>query len=315
MSAEGEQNVRRLVGFLLLISSLGPIQVLGQEEPRSPRFEVASVRPTRLDILKAVAGAQNGGVAKIGKFAHGARVEYIAVKPWELICEAYRIQPAQVAGLDYSKQARFDIIANLPAENTKTEIHLMLRNLLAERFGLVVHREMRERDVEALVVGEGGLKLKSVSPEDFEARAERVPEGVAQVRDSSTSAITTKRVGAAVMRYRMIDNRTADPRIHAELEGYTMADLAQTLTEWNSGRQRLVVDATGVNGRFSFALDLYFSDVQPINRGSDASGEVSDPGGQTLTQSLRSLGLDLAKRKMPVDFLVVDHIADMPTEN
>lgn len=308
--------MRQLVGLFLALSlgALAPRPVFGQEPP-SPRFEVASVRPTSLDIYKATASAQHGGVARIGKFVHGARVEYMAVKPWELVCEAYHIQLAQVAGLDYSKQARFDVIANLPAENTKNEIYLMLRHLLAERFGLVVHHDVRERDVEALVVGKGGLKLKAVSPEELDAQTERVPEGSSQVRESSTSVITTKRSGSTVMRSRMIDPAVFDPRLHAELDGYTMADLAQLLTEWNSGRQRLVVDATGVNGRFTFALDLYLSDVQPLNRGANASGEASDPGGQTLTQSLRSLGLELVKRKMPIEFLVVDHITDVPTEN
>src|SRR5205823_2098698 len=58
------------------------------------------------------------------------------------------------------ESARFDVIAKVPAETTKQQSRLMLRNLLAERFGLVLHHSTKEAAIYALVVAKNGPKLK-----------------------------------------------------------------------------------------------------------------------------------------------------------
>ncbi len=55
---------------------------------------------------------------------------------------------------------RFDILAKLPDGANKTQIPEMLQALLADRFGLAVHREAKEQQVYALAVGKDGPKLK-----------------------------------------------------------------------------------------------------------------------------------------------------------
>jgi uncharacterized protein (TIGR03435 family) len=48
----------------------------------------------------------------------------------------------------------------MPRDTTKAQFQEMLRNLLVERFHLVVHHETRTFPGYELVVDKGGLKLK-----------------------------------------------------------------------------------------------------------------------------------------------------------
>ena len=64
------------------------------------------------------------------------------------------------------KTERFDILAKMPEGATKEQVPEMLQSLLAERFGLTFHKEMREQPVYAPVVAKGGPKLKESSTEE-----------------------------------------------------------------------------------------------------------------------------------------------------
>lgn len=46
--------------------------------------------------------------------------------------------------------------------------------------------------------------------------------------------------------------------------------------------------------------------------GADAA---SDPGGLSIFAAVQQLGLKLEPRKVPVDFIVIDHLEKTPTEN
>jgi len=71
----------------------------------------------------------------------------------------------------------------------------------------------------------------------------------------------------------------------------------------------IVVDKTGLTGGFDFQLEWTFED----SPAGDAAPLSSPPS--SLIAALRKLGLDLKGEKLPVDFLVVDHVDKAPTEN
>jgi len=56
---------------------------------------------------------------------------------------------------------RYDIVVKVPAGTTKEQINLMWQNLLAERFGVKIHHDPKEFQVEDLVIGKGGSKPKN----------------------------------------------------------------------------------------------------------------------------------------------------------
>jgi len=72
---------------------------------------------------------------------------------------------------------RFDIAATRRLVTTKEQSRYV-RNLLAERFHLVVHRESKESRGFNLVIGKNGPKLKQASDADVEAVG-KPPAGLA----------------------------------------------------------------------------------------------------------------------------------------
>ena len=85
-----------------------------------------------------------------------------------LITFIYDLQSVQlVGGPDWLTTDRFDFTATAAREVRPPEMKLMIRALLADRFGLVVHEETRDMPVYALIVarsdGRLGPKLAAAS--------------------------------------------------------------------------------------------------------------------------------------------------------
>jgi uncharacterized protein (TIGR03435 family) len=76
---------------------------------------------------------------------------------------AYDIKTYQVNGPVWLNTERYDIVARVPAGATKEQVNVMWQKLLTERFGVVLHHESREFQVEELVIGKGGSKLKETT--------------------------------------------------------------------------------------------------------------------------------------------------------
>jgi uncharacterized protein (TIGR03435 family) len=80
----------------------------------------------------------------------------------ELIVRAFAVKDYQVYGPDWMNSELYDIVATLPAGATGDQVMPMMQTLLAERFGLMVHRESKDLPVYALVIAKSGNKLKAV---------------------------------------------------------------------------------------------------------------------------------------------------------
>lgn len=81
----------------------------------------------------------------------------------------------QVVGADEFTSTTFDIVAKLPPKTNKDQLRLMLQSLMKERFHLAVHREQREMQAYALVVGKGGPKLTPSQETDAPLRSAELP--------------------------------------------------------------------------------------------------------------------------------------------
>jgi uncharacterized protein (TIGR03435 family) len=135
----------------VLLALLPPIAI-GQVAP-ARTFEAASIK------------VHDGPMNRIGVSTSGLRLTGDAVNVFNLILYAYDLKGFQVTGtgpLFQDGDTRWDIMAKAEGDSmpTRAEFRQMLRTLLADRFQLKVHREMREMPVYALVVGMNGSKLK-----------------------------------------------------------------------------------------------------------------------------------------------------------
>lgn len=93
-------------------------------------------------------------------------------------------------------------------------------------------------------------------------------------------------------------------------ENRSMSDLAGILMRWTD---RPVVDMTGLSGFYDFKLDWRQDRIQPPDDAIPHPALASDP--MAPLNALPSLGLKAEPRKVPLEFLIIDHAEKMPTEN
>jgi bla regulator protein BlaR1 len=194
----------------------------------------------------------------------------------------------QVKGLPDWLRDRYDIDAKV-SEADLAEWHkpaaqnamlqAMLQTMLADRLKLVVHRDIKEVPVYALVVGKSGPKFK-------EANGAETHQGVTLPNGGGT--VVPEDGGHTVHFY-----------------GVSMTSLAPLLSNW-AGRP--VQDKTGLTGKYDLQMP------NPAMPPASADGSAAaDPQGAVIT-SMEDLGLKLVPGKGQVETLVIDHV-ERPSEN
>ena len=190
--------------------------------PAEPtEFEVADVRPSR-------PGSElEGGVRP------GGLVNFRAISLIDLIQWAYGdVYQDRIVGPKWMESERFDILAKPPSSVSANAVRLMMKLLLAERFGLKVHYEDQPIPVYALVVGKKGPKMAQTPGTE---------------RPSCKAS-------------------NADEKRTYNCQNVTMAQFAEKLR-----LLRPVVDATGLTGTYSFVL-TWTPQGDPGERGTDPGG-------------------------------------------
>jgi uncharacterized protein (TIGR03435 family) len=228
-------------------------------------FEAASIKPSPdVDGGRSIHPSPGGGL-----IAGNATLK-------SLILLAYNIRDFQLAGgPGWLDSAGYDIVAK-PSPGTRGDARVRLQSLLADRFKLKFHREMKELPVFALIVERNGLKLQE---------ARREPKD----GDGNFHAGRGRLTGQMV----------------------SMPDLAGMLSGYVG---RTVQDRTGVKGLFDFKLDWTPDESQ--STAPDGAGETPpDASGPSIFTALQErLGLKLEPSKGPVEIIVIDH-AEKATEN
>jgi uncharacterized protein (TIGR03435 family) len=116
-----------------------------------PAFEVASIRPSSPDESQRSFGLRS----------HRFTAKYSTVA--DLMKWAYGIRDRQIEGAPgWMDEEHYDIIAeaDTPGQPSEDQDRLMMRKLLAERFGLTAHSIHKDFPVYALQVGDRAPKLK-----------------------------------------------------------------------------------------------------------------------------------------------------------
>jgi uncharacterized protein (TIGR03435 family) len=190
---------------------------------------------------------------------------------------AYSMPPYQVDGPAWLKDAGFDISAKAAQPVDDDHLRLMLRTLLAERFGVKVHSEQKEMQLYALTVSKGGIK--------FQESATEGPLSHSRDRDGTNI-----------------------------LQRASMNELAQELS---GPLKRPVIDATGLKGRYDFRINTlpYVEAAASVNGGKGDQVSDLDLAAILVTALQNELGLKLESRRDKADILVVDHAEKTPTEN
>jgi uncharacterized protein (TIGR03435 family) len=292
--------MHRAVVLLALASSVCP------QSARKLEFEVAAIKRTP-PREKRPAGALEG--CRGGPGTNDPELLTCEdMSLFSLALMAYQIERLQLyrlSGPDWMKQLPgFDLSARVPAGATKDDLAAMLRNLLADRFKLVVHRESREVQEYDLVVAKGGQKFRESAVPAKDATNGDVKGDASDKPKPGADGYPTLPPG---QRAAVIDDRAHfhDPRMSMAL---LAAMLATQLT-------KPVHDATGLKGTYD--VDLHWDTAihsNPPGPGDQTSGALDQ--GPTLILAVQDqLGLRLESKKGMVDFVVVDHAEKIPAGN
>ncbi len=204
--------------------------------PAEPEFDAASIKPWK--PAPGGGGSRSGGGLPPPDGGHLQFTPGRIATPWtgvtarRLILEAWGVSNYRVTGgPPWIDTDMFKLEARSADPSTpESQLRLMLRTLLSERFHLELRHETREMPVYALTVGRGGAKLhewkKSDSPD-----ATRAAVQAEFAKGADDASITNM----ATFVDRMNNDRT---NIHRRMIGI----------------DRPVVDSTGLGGTYLFAL-------------------------------------------------------------
>jgi len=271
-----------------------PVARVFHPAPPLPSYDVATIKPA-VNVTNSSGMTLTRG-APIRQYIRDAYAPTLA-----------RLALAQViGGPDWIDKDQFSIDGKPPAdlevamkkmktEDQTVQQHMMQQSLLAERFHLKVHFEVREMPVYVLVPAKSGLKIKAVdapAPRDPNSPPPPlpppgpntpVPPGMMVMMMSATGARTV-RAGAT-----------------------TMTNLVRMVSGQGDIGDRPVIDQTGFTGNFN---------IDNLTWASLGSANSSDsPDLPSLGTALEeTLGIKLVATKGPVEVVVIDSI-DHPTEN
>lgn len=298
----GVQGIMRRRLLVSVVLCLLPAILLAQTEPR-PAFEVVSIKPNRT----------NQGMAAVF-FQPGGRVVAGNVDVRQVILVAYGLEDVQLLNApDWTASERFAIEARTSEGAPSSTIRLMLRSMLADRFGFAGHQERRDLPMFALTVARPdkrlGPRLRASGPECAPLQP---PPGVPLPPPPPPPPAG----GPGPMRIILATDEPPRRRCGAALapgwfsaRSITMKELTRPLSQL---LRRPVIDETGLAGEFD--LDMLFAPDSAAGAlvGPPPASVADAPALPTALQD--DLGLKLDSRRGPVDVLVVDRI-ERPTEN
>ena len=237
-----------------------------------------------------------------------------------LLMRAYDLREFQIAGPGWIESARYEIQARLPDGADAAQLRVMLRSLLAERFGLEAHRETRQLAAYELTPAKGGPKLTPSTKS--EVREDRADTPTSPKFVKGADGLPELRPGGDVPRtYAVVLGRPDGLLYKVWGRRETMAELADRLY---AQLGRPVIDATGLKGEYDFTLSWAVESaggVVPRNGPPPDEIEMGSapvlPGfGITIFAAVeKQLGLRLEEKRLPVELLVVDRANAKPTEN
>jgi uncharacterized protein (TIGR03435 family) len=237
-----------------------------------PSFEVATIKPSD--------PAHPGRYFRVVGRTYYAHDTSLA----DLIDLCYGVHPSQIIGAPaWVRTEKFDVTGTEPGEDEPSgkQWLAMIRNLLAERFALDIHREERDLSSYVLTVDKAGPK----------------------------NLMPTQRTGPGTsLEFNHVANGLTLPARNAALSQFCQM-MQQVVLD------RPVVDRTGLAEKYDFRLTFMPNDSQFDGHPPITLSQVTGEPAPDLFEALRTqLGLKLEVAKVPTSVLVIKHV-EQPTAN
>ena len=312
-------QMHQQIAIAVLVSTLGSFAYA--QKPEKLSFDVASIKPAAPpEGGRILITPRRGGPGT----ADPGRITWNNVSLFDLILNAYDVKRYQLSGPDWISAERYDVAVTVREGATNDQVRVMWQNLLADRWGVVVHRDSKVFQLDELVVGKGGAKLKEtdLDPSATPAPGEPLPLPPPGPPKLDKSGVPQLASPALVMMMMMGPN---GPSARMVGKAQTMEQLANGVA---NQLNHPVVDKTGLTGKYDFTLEFapdpsIFKGIAGMMMpppGAPPPGAEAhapdDPSGLNLAGALQQqLGLRLQSAKGPLDVIVVDKANKTPTEN
>jgi len=264
--------------LIVALATLGLAQAARSPLPTTmPTLDVVSVKPFQFT------GRPWHRDAKIDP----QRLYIEGMAPIELINLAYSLRANQLAGLPawakFSHQSLYSVAVTTTQPATRQQMRLLLRQVLAKRFQLVLKESNELQPVFDLEVAPGGPKLQAL-----QANKDCGPNGAL-----TDEAYETMQVPESA---------------YPVYDGCSVADLVARLNQpgWAGLPGNLpVLDKTGLAGRYLIALWRATGGTETLPDGGRRFLDI-EPVQEAIK---RELGLELVKSTATYRVLTVEHIS------
>ena len=286
-----------------LVITLSPI-VLVAAMRAAPAFQTASINAHPDGQMNTYSVYFQG---KVARTINDGRIEVVGVPLTALIQMAYNVKNFQLSGApSWARSDRYDVYAKALGNATFEQMQPMLQSLLAERFKLALHREIRELPVYELVPAEGGFNIEATKVGSC------VTPNPATIHPPNPNGPWP----CGGWR-RTILSAPQDRKDRLEAVGMSMPEFTDMLSDEVG---RIVIDQTGFTERFDFQLEFAPPDESVAGsigkgRGNPGLAPSRNPSAPSIFAALHDrLGLRLESTTGPVEVLVIDN-AERLSEN
>jgi uncharacterized protein (TIGR03435 family) len=278
------------ISAIFFFGILYPAPCPAQSQATTPaaldyKYEVASIKPSKLTNTRWIPSPDGFNVS-------GVTLRWLLSAAFQILGD-YSLSggPAWLNSDRYDVEAKMDpdvaeAFNKLSNDDRNAARQHMIQALLAERFGLVFHRETREMQVYMLVIGKNGSKLHEAKPGDT------YPNGIKTSNGPGGAGVMTMMGGPG-------------GTFIVTAQGVPLSSFIPQLSG-NSGRP--VIDKTGLTGIYDFTL------TYALDQNASAGATFDSTGPSIFTAIQEQLGLKLEPGKGPVEVIVIDH-AEKPSGN
>ena len=260
------------------------------------KFEAADVHPSPLgtgmrDFME-------------GPFVGGGRFEIRKATIVDLVRFGWNVQPDKIAGgPDWTGVDRFEILAKAPLGASSADLRTMLQNLLADRFALKLHNDIKPMPAHALALAPG----KKPHFKEASGNGETGCKGQNSAPGEGGGQLMFMGPDGAVTRLSILPGNL----VQFVCRNMTMSAFAAALQGFfgaNTGPNP-VSDETRLEGSWDF--DIKYS--------LNLNGPMAANGGAeriSFADALeKQLGLRLENRQVPMPVVVIDSVSQTPTPN
>ena len=303
------------LAVLLVVYFAAPQWTAGQSSPerRTQQFEVASVNQhepssppagdlpnSNFPLNASDAYAPNGGLFSAANYRLDVYITF-----------AYKLLPSEAQSVlaqlpKWALADHFDIQARANADATKDQMRLMMQSLLADRFKLAVHTELREMPVYAVELERPGKigpnlhpRTEASTPCETTTTSSQTQGSLSALPNGLPAACGVLKTNFESGRLRVGARNVSIDFIESYFPGPTTGNF-----------DRPVLDKTGLSGDFDFTLEW-----TPEELNLNGAKAALDPNGPTFFEALKDqLGLRLVSTTGAIQNLIIDHI-EQPSPN